>query len=744
MEITSKSYLSLYFKPDIRNKVLDYVKHKYGKHAVCCISTRGTQQCKAAIRNCARLLGDEKHGDTKTYLSLGDSICKAVPNELNIKLADCWNDLMDKFGDNKNAVEILNNAKLVEGTFINIGMHAAGVIISDNGDVGEYVPLMYNTDKEQWMTQCDKDESEAIGLLKMDFLGLRNLGIITETLRLIQNRYGVNIDIEKIPIEEDVLKNIFATGNTNSVFQFESNGMKQMLRQFKPSTIEDIILLVAAYRPGPMQFLDSIIQVKHGKKKPSYVIPEMEEILGTTYGYPVYQEQIMQIFNKFAGFSLGESDIIRRYMSKKKVEKFAAYKSKFVDGMITRGGSPKQVEDFWNQLLDFAKYAFNKSHAAAYTFVAYYTAWLKYHYPKEYLCSVMNDTVFDKLSGLINDCKGFGIDIKPANINISEDAFSIQGDSIVYGLGLVKNVGDSATAIIKERNENGKFTSFADFIIRTKCKKDVAESLIKAGAFDEFSSSRQALIDVVPEYVALLKKITEKKDIINDESATEKRKQNAKEALNRLYENINNIAIDSDGEENGFLRLQAEKEMSGAYISGHPLDAYKKPEDCITIEEMVPGKRVSVMGLITNLRLTKRKSDGADMAFFTLEDLTGTVNVNCFTKAFEKANKYIAEDAVVKINGQCIKDYDSFTDEEKIKINLDTIESVKEDKPEITLYVPSLMEWTDTIYKKVVPYQIKNGYPLIIYDCLSGQFRKTTLSVSKDLLKNSLGLKTSM
>lgn len=729
------------FKTDIRDRALDYVKHVYGKDAVCCIMTRGTQAAKASIRNTARLLGSEKYNDTAHFLSLGDAISKKIPSKIGIKLNDCYEDLLKEFGSNSDAVEIINNAKLIEGTFINVGMHAAGVIIADNGDVKQYVPLMWNKDKEQWMTQCEKDPCEAIGLLKMDFLGLRNLNIITETLIRIKENTGKSIDIEKVPFEREVFAKIFATGNTNSVFQFESGGMKKMLRQFQPESIEDIILLVAAYRPGPMQYLDSIIAVKHGRQKPDYVIPEMESILGQTYGYPVYQEQIMQIFNKFAGFSLGESDIIRRYMSKKKTEKFAAYKDKFIDGIVSRGANPVKAEEFWSQLVEFSKYAFNKSHAAAYAVVAYYTAYLKLHYPAEYLCSVMNDTKFEKLGGLITDCKGFGIPVYPADINYSEEKFSTKKGGIVVGLGLVKAVGNSAESIILNRQTEGPYKSFADFMLRTSCKKDVAESLAYAGAFDAFSNNRQALVEVVSDYTDVVKKIKAKKTVIESEYDKDNKKEVAKVeraqvALNTLMSTLNNISINSHSQENYLVRLANEKDRVGTFVSGHPLDTYGQPSDfnCTAISDLDVGKNVAIMGVITNLRIVQRKSDGADLAFFTLEDQTGTIDINCFTATYADYKNLIAEDAVVVINGACIEDVDNITDETVLKINAKSLKTIKVKKNRIIVEVASPMDWHDNVYDKIKPYRDNNGVELIVFDKMNGCFRNTNLLVNHEIL----------
>lgn len=733
------------FKPDIRNLVLNYVKHKYGNDAVCGIMTRLKQAAKAAVRNCARLLGSEKYDDISKYYRLADKICKAIPNTVGTKLSDCWDLLVPEFKDNPDAMEILNNARLVEGTISSTSMHAAAVIISDNGDVSDYVPLMYNSSKEQWTTQCDKDEAEASGLLKMDFLGLRNLGIITETLKLVKERTGKAIDIEKVPFTHEVFENIFAAGNTNSVFQFESNGMKQMLKQFRPESIEDIILLVAAYRPGPMQYLDDIIAVKHGKKIPKYVIPEMEEVLGTTYGYPVYQEQIMQIFNKFAGFTLGESDIIRRYMSKKKVEKFAAYKAKFIEGLIKSGADEADAEDFWNQLLDFSRYAFNKSHAAAYAFVAYYTAFLKYYYPAEYMTAVLNDSKFEKFGGLINDCRNFGLEIRQPHINESEDVFSVatDGQAIIYGLGLVKNVGKSASAIVAERNKNGKFISFSDFMIRTKCRKDVAESLIDAGAFDEFTNSRASLKLALPYFCDIVKKLQDKKGILENPEKSQKSKENAEKAIEALTEDLKNIQFDTNAEEDVVSRLKAEKEATGAYISGHPLNSYPKPKEvgATKIEDLVTGKNQTVFGIIKDLREANRKSDGAKMAFFSIEDLSGTIQVNCFVPAYSEYGHLVNEDAVVKITGKVfeetieINNEDGDTVETNLVLQCRKIETVESVKPHICIKVKNVIEWAD-IQNQLIGYWDNNGNDLYVFDEMTGYVRKSSKKVSKEILNS--------
>ena len=729
------------FKRDIRNKVLDYVKFKYGEEAVCCIMTKGTRAVKGSIRDAARLLGSEKADDTTKYLSLGDAISKKVPSKPDISFDDVEDNLVKEFSDNKNALKIIENAKLLSGVFANVGMHAAGVIIADNGDVKQYVPLMWNSEKEQWLTQIEKDYCESIGLLKMDFLGLRNLDIITEALKMIQKNKGISIDIENVPLDPKVFAKIFATGKTNSVFQFESGGMKQMLRQFQPTCLEDIILLNAAYRPGPMQYLEDIIAVKHGRKKPTYVIPEMEEVLGTTYGCPVYQEQIMQIFNKFAGFSLGQADIIRRLMSKKKVSEFQKYKDKFVEGLIKKGANKENAESFWNELEKFSLYAFNKSHATAYAIVAYYTAWLKYYYPTEFFAAVFNSTEFDKLGTLISECKDFGVSVIPADINKCGVRYVPNAEKVFVGLSSIKGVANSANTIILER-KNGCFNSFIDFLLRAKVSKDVVENLVYAGAFDEFTKNRQALINALPDYQEILKKIKTKETTISSlENATTdadiSKREKAIEARDILVKSLHSVSVNVDSEEDIVLRLEKEKEVVGTFVSGHPLDSYGKPEDfkCTPIVDVDVQKNISIMGMIKDLKITARKSDGKAMAFFNIEDRTGEIKVNCFTYAYSKNKDFIVEDAVVIVDGDIVQDEDIFSDELVYKLNLQTIKPVKKKKKYVCIKMKDITEW-ETIKEMIKPYRVKEetGFSLVVYDEMYGKYRKTIYWVSPEIV----------
>ncbi len=656
------------FAPEVRGKVLDYVKHKYGEAAVCCISTIGTQAAKNAIRNCARLLGDRKYGSPKALLNLGSDICAAVPKEVGIKFKDCIDDLRVAFADNEDALEILNDAVIVEGTFTQVGMHAAGVIIADNGDVGEYIPLMKSKDG-QWVSQCDMNYTEAKGLLKMDFLGLRNLAIITDTLRAVQKNYGKSIEMNQINLaDKKVYSNIFAKGMTNSVFQFESPGMKGMLTRFKPDTLEDLILLVAAYRPGPLQYLDEIIQNKTTGKKPEYVIPEMESVLGVTYGKPIYQEQVMAIFNKFAGFSLGESDIIRRYMSKKKTDKFMAYHDKFIDGMVSNGASTEGAEDFWNQLVDFSKYAFNKSHACAYAIVAYYTGYLKYHFPREYLAAVANHSEFEDIGKVIGDVRAFGARVLNPDINASDMYFDTLDGNIRYGLWNIKNVASAAQDIIEERNANGIFTSFDNFMERTNCRKDVAIALVAAGALDAIAGDMGN--DYVTRRIAMLEKLDDK---------------------------IEEIPTDK------YSTLNRELEVLGAYVVENPANGLRSQDTAENLEEKV-GSYVEIAGSIQGLQVKVTKT-GKSMAMFNIIDAQyNAVPAVCFPDCYSEYRDMLHA-GVCTFRGK--------VDMRDDKIQL-VIQKVSAAVPVVRLIVltPEKHNYLQPYFRPISAYKDENGIPL--------------------------------
>lgn len=732
------------FAPEVRDETIEYVKKKYGEGGVACIRTTQTQGARNSIRNCARILGSKKFDDTRTFLDLADNMAKMIPETPGVRLSDHYDEIKKAFAKDKDAIEILDTALLVEGTITGLGLHAAGVIISDNGDVSQYTPLLFNKGKNQWAVQCDMVESENIGLLKMDFLGLRNLSIISDCIRRVKRNKGVTVDMQNLPFEREVFDNIFSAGNTNGVFQFESNGMKDMLKRFKPTCIEDIILLVAAYRPGPMQYLDEIIATKNGKT-PRYVIPDMEEILGTTYGKPIYQEQVMQIFNRFAGFSLGESDIIRRFMSKKKTDKFLAYKDKFIKGFMEHGATQIDAEDFWEQLVSFSEYAFNKSHAAAYAMVAYYTAYLKYHYPAEYFCSLLTFTANDKLAPLLADATKNGLTIRVPNVNRSFAGFINEGKIITFGLSSVKGVASFADAVVEERIDEGVFMSFNDFVARTMPSSDTLTALIRAGALDKFGHTRNAMLECVVPLLDKLKKLRSKeKDRKEIEASlqmatTKKEKEklslrmkNANKTMLKLRADVEKIVPSKAFKDNPLKKLLAEKEVLGAFVSAHPLDSYTCVNKNVTpIAEIRENTNV-IYGMVKDVRETKRKSDNAPMMFFTLEDKTGEIPVCLFTKAYPKYHGYVNENAVIEITGNVLVDDSKDTPVQKFSVGF--VNKVKPDREEMICHVPTTAYFNKEVAPVVEGLLDNAGYKLFVHSEQTGALYPTKKIVSHSLL----------
>lgn len=754
------------FSEEVRNPTIEYVKSKYGKECVAIIRTLDTQGARDVVRNSARVLGWEKfpgkESDTeiqekrKKLKAIGNQICKEIPQRPGIKLTDCEKELAP-FRNDPTASIIIRRAMAVEGTATGLGSHAAGVIIGDGHPLKQFIPLLYNTNMDQWSVQCNMVEAEEIGLLKMDFLALTNLDVSSECLRRIKANYGRTIDLDHLAFESEVFREIFSKGNTSCVFQLESGGMKRMLKEFKPDSIEDLIALVALYRPGPMDFIPDVIAVKQGRSKPHYIVPQLKKILDPTYGQPVYQEQLMDIFHQCAGFSLGEADIIRRYMSKKKVAKFLAYKPQFISGIIAAGAKMEEAEAFWESLTGFAKYAFNKSHAAVYAVISYQTAWLKYHYPVEYMCSVMNHADTKKLPSLLYECRKMNIKILPPDINRSQIGFSINNDGdIIYGLRSIKGISSHASWIIEERNRNGFYESFLDFLVRAHENKGVTETLIKAGTFDQCGTfSRTSLLYTLDDQLDTLKnlkkkiKIVEKisieldacTDRVQKEQET-KRLNNAKNSVERAKLKLQEIQpkttlLDDDTE-----RLQEEYELLGAYISDHPLNSYKyiyENDNVTNITDFEPDTYLTFAGMITNLRMAKRKSDGADMAFFTLEDLTGTLSVNCFTKAFEEYGKLAKEGNVVKIYGKTSMEEDfSGSDEEIPTITVRSMEICRSRKKHIFISVKDQSIYEEYIKKKLLFFSDDGGHPIYLHFCDTGDIVVPDYYLNSDILETEI------
>ena len=718
------------------------MKHKYGENAVCGIMTRQTNAGKGALRTAARMFGLQTSGDTMKYMATLDEINKKadeLADGAKLNLADIKEGLDEYFKRNKEALTIIRYATLLDGRCYAIGQHAAGIIITDGKPVDEYVPLVYSEDNHIMVTQCDMIQAEKIGLLKMDFLGLNNLTIITDTLREIQRQRGIVIDMDTIPFEKEVFDNIFSKALTNSVFQFESPGMKKMLADFKPESIFDLTLLVAMFRPGPLQFLPDVIAVKNGYKEISYLTPELKPILEPTYGSITYQEQVQEIFRDLAGYSLGQADLVRRAMSKKKADVLNAERKAFVEGDADRGIlgcshngiSEEAANELFDQMMKFAEYAFNKSHAACYAVVAYQTAWLKYHYPIEYMKAVLNMKSFDNYSQLFRDLQILNIKLKQPDVNASEDAFSVQGGEIVYGLGKIKGLGESAVApVVKDRRQRGKFHSLADFMNRVMPNKGLMEKLIVSGALDGLYQNRTALMLASKELVKsanTLRKV--RKDIKLENDPAKKEKLLLKET--KEEEKLAGVLIDNGVCEDQIANLEAEKELLGGYVSKQPLDLYPTPEDrgaetISAAKKKKAGNNVHVIGIVSGFRNSNRKSDGAQMGFFTLTDKTDSIEVCCFADAYQSCNGQLYDNAVIEIDGRLMKDD---RNPDVLKLAVKTVTTLSPVKDVIILYVNTVVDWIENLKEKVVsPYLDPNGNQLLIYDKLMGEFRTDTMN----------------
>lgn len=643
----------------IRPILIAYLRWYYGENAVCSIATVNTYGAKAAIQLAGRdradqLYGEDKEGKSRYLHEVTFAVSDLMPSTPGITLADCEKDILPQISDNAEKKLIWERAKLVENCVSTTGVHAGGVIISDNSNVNEYVPLAWNEEKHVWVAQCDMIKAEEKGMLKMDVLGLNTLDIESVCVQLVKKHHGISVDLNAIPFEPEVFEKIYASGNTNGVFQVESDGMKQMLRDFKPTCFEDIILLVAAYRPGPMQYLPNVIAVKNGKKEVSYKHPMLESILSTTYGATIYQEQVMQIFQKLSGYSLGGADLVRRAMSKKKLEKLAHERQAFIygdgerniDGCIKRGVNEEIANEIFNEMMEFAKYAFNKSHAAAYAYVSYQTAWLKYHYTAEFLCSLYICKNQDKYAPVIADCGLYGIELLQPDINFSYYKFVIEGGNIRYGISGIKGVGeankDFITKVCEER-KNGYFTSFQDFLKRncpyeesgkSSIPADLVTVLINAGAFDSLGYNREALVNALEE----LQKV---------------KVRNAEEYLSAI-DGMTVKGLEPDSSYN----YEKESELLGTILSERPLAKYSDDNayGCTPISEL-SNENVSVFGFVVDAKFLKSKK-GQDMMRMKIQGKTGECTLlfmrNAFQRYAAEAGEYINK--VVKATGKANAD----------------------------------------------------------------------------------------
>ena len=646
-----------------RQEVIDYVVRKYGKDCVAQIVTFGTMAARGVIRDVGRVMD--------LPYALCDSIAKMIPQELNItidKALEMNHELKTLYDTDEKIKELINMSRRLEGLPRHTSMHAAGVVISQK-EVDEYVPLSRAADGTI-VTQFTMTTLEELGLLKMDFLGLRTLTVIDNAVRLVAKDTGRKLDMLKIDYNDRAVLDSIGTGKTEGVFQLESGGMKNFMKELKPQSLEDIIAGISLYRPGPMDFIPQYIRGKNNPETIAYDCPQLQPILEPTYGCIVYQEQVMQIVRDLGGYTLGRSDLVRRAMSKKKAAVMAKERQNFVygnkeedvPGCIANGIDEKTANKMYEDMTDFAKYAFNKSHAAAYALVAYQTAYLKYYYPVEFMAALMTSVIDNppKVAEYILTCRQMGIRILPPDINVGEAGFTVDGKNIRYGLSAIKSIGRPVIdAVVEERTLGGPYRSLKDFIERLTGKetnKRTIENFIKSGAFDGLGGTRKQFMMI---YADIMDRIAHEKkssmtgqmtlfDLMGEEDKRE-------------YE----IQLPKVGEYDKEQLLAFEKEVLGIYVSGHPMEKYEAlwkhvitnvTSDFALDEEtghskVMDGNRAVIGGILTDKRVKYTKTNKT-MAYLTVEDLVGTVEVVVFPKDYEKNLQYLNVDDRVFIRGR--------------------------------------------------------------------------------------------
>ncbi len=636
-----------------RDEVIEYCAKKYGEDHVSNIATFGKMFGRMAVRDVARVLEvPYAESDRLAKLVPPPNQGRHIPLSVSIK-EDA--DLRNEYENNPTAKEVLDYAIQLEGTIRSHGVHACGVVIAPD-TLANYIPLEM-AQKGVVATQFPMGEVEELGLLKMDFLGLSNLTIINNAMRIIRKAYKKEINLSELPLDDKKTYELFQRGDTTGVFQLESAGMKRYLRGLKPTTFEDIIAMVALYRPGPMQFIDSFIRRKHGEEEITYLHSGMKNSLKNTYGILVYQEQFMQISKEWCGFTGGQADTLRKAVGKKKIDLMKKVKPEFVEGAVKVGGATKEIaETFWTQLEEFANYCFNKSHAACYGLIAYWTAYLKAHYPDAFMAALMtsdhDDT--DRLAIEITECKHMGISVLSPDVNESFVEFAVvpNENKIRFGMSAVKGVGVGAVEEVLRAREDGPFTSVEDFARRvstSKFNRKAWESLIKSGAFDDMGDRSDLLfnLDSITSFASKLQK----------EAASGQTNlfgmlggDDAASVQSTLH--LQKAPVKHDDKE----RLMWERELLGLYISAHPLDRYETylSEQTQPLTQLVPGydsRMMTVGGIISTVRTIVTKS-GSKMAFVGIEDKFGEGEIIVFPNLYEKVGAKLVQDAVIRVSGK--------------------------------------------------------------------------------------------
>ncbi len=636
------------FCQERRGEIIKYVTEKYGKDKVTQICTFGKMMAKGVIRDVGRAL-NIPYGDA-------DRIAKLVPNVLNITLAEAFK-MEPRFEEerkkNPQIDKLLNLSQILEGINRHSSVHAAGVVISDVPLV-ERVPLF--SPKDDIVSQYSMKDIEAVGLTKFDFLGLKTLTVIKNAVNFIKESNGIDIDINNLPLDDPETYQLLMKGETDGVFQLESSGMKDLLVNFKPDHIEDIIALIAAYRPGPMKMIPDFIARKHGKQQIAYELPQLEPILKETYGIILYQEQVMQIANSIGGYTMAQADTLRKMMGKKQVAAMEKEKPKFLDGAKKQKINENKAKTIWEQMETFAEYGFNKSHSAAYSIITYQTAYLKAHYPSAFMAALLTSEKDnrDKIIKHMSNCKEMGINILPPDINESQKDFSISGENIRFGLAAVKNVGEAAIESIIAMRQDANFTSFMDFLSRVdlrKVNRRVIESLIKCGSFDSLGYYRRQLMECLDQ--AMEEAQRKQKELLSNQAS--------------FFDTLDNAGSDQENGAGSYRipdlpewerkeLLSIEKESLGFYITGHPLHGYADKLKFVTnansssIGAKQDKDTITIAGVISTLteRLTKKKDI---MCNIVLEDLQGSVSIIFWADVYKKFYELLHADEPVVISG---------------------------------------------------------------------------------------------
>ena len=748
-----------------RQEVIDYVRRKYGDDCVVQIVTFGTLAARGVIRDVGRVMD-------LPYAQV-DTIAKMIPQELNITIDKALQmnpELKKVYEDQKEIHDLIDTAKRLEGLPRHTSMHAAGVVISQK-DVSEYVPLSRASDGSI-VTQFTMTTLEELGLLKMDFLGLRTLTVIQNAVHLIEQDAGVKLDMQHIDYNDKKVLDSLGTGRSDGVFQLESAGMKNFMKELKPQSLEDVIAGISLYRPGPMDFIPQYIRGKNRPDTIKYDCPQLEPILKPTYGCIVYQEQVMQIVRNLAGYTLGRSDLVRRAMSKKKAAVMEKERQNFVygneeegvPGCIANGISEQTANKIYDDMIDFAKYAFNKSHAAAYAVVSYQTAFLKYYYPVEFMAALMTSVIEmpTKVAEYIQVCRQMNIKILPPDVNRGAYGFSVDNGAIRYGLSAIKSVGRPViNALVEEREVKGEYRSLKDFIERLTgtVNKRAIENFIKAGALDCLEGNRRQKMLVYSQIVDSIAQ--EKKnsfagqmslfDLVSDEEKKE-------------YE----IRMPDVEEYDKEMILAFEKDVLGIYLSGHPLERYRnimekmisakttdfQPDEESGIPKVYDGQKVIIGGMITE-KTIKYTRNNKVMAFLTVEDLLGTVEIVVFPRDYEKWQSMLNEDARVFVQGRV-----NAEDDKPSKLILEKVRAFEDMPQELWIQFKDKAEYAEkeqelletlkgyagvsavVIYLKDVNAmkRLPAGYHARISDSLTGELRKkygeSNVKVVERVLKN--------